>query len=154
HSLHAATTGVQITHDVAAEFLRRGDFHIHYWLQQRWFDSLHGGSKCLATGRAERMLVGINRVIRTIDQLHFEINQWVAGNSPSLPRPDDSFLNSRTNLWRSGPPKNLSPKHKPPPSRQRLEDAFALAKRAATAGLFLVSALPLGSLRYRFFIWN
>src|SRR4030095_7042263 len=100
------------------------------------------------------MFVGVNRVIRAIDQLHLEVNQRVAGDSARLCRFDYSFLNSGAKLLWHRATKDLVFKQKPPAARRGFEDALALAKLPAATSLFLVSSLQFGSLRYRFLVRN
>src|SRR6266498_817818 len=100
------------------------------------------------------MLVRVDVVIRTIDQLDLEIHQRIARDGPRLRSLDNAFLNRRPELMGHCATKNLVLKNKASTSRQGFKDHLAVAKLTAAAGLFLVTALYFGALRDGFFVWN
>src|SRR6185503_8872008 len=122
--------------------------------QQRRLHLFHRGTKSLATRRPERMFVGIDRVIRTIDQLDLEIHERIAGDGSLRRRLDNSFLDCRSKLLRHRATEDLVFKNKPATTRQRLKHTLAIAKLSATASLFLVSTLDLRALRDCLFVRN
>ena len=102
----------------------------------------------------KRVLVGIDGVIRAVDQLHFEIDQRITGDRSAVRGFDDSFFDRRPKLLRHRAAEDLVFENKPAAARQRLKDDFAIAKLSAAAGLFLVPALHFGALRDRFLVRN
>ena len=130
------------------------DLDVHDRFEDRWLHFFHRRAKRLATGGAKRMLVGVDVVIGTVDQLHLEIHQRIAGNRSRLRGFDDAFLDCRAKLLRHGAAEDLVLENKTAAARQRLENNFAIAKLPAAAGLFLVTALHFGALRNRFLVGN
>src|SRR5581483_9397770 len=134
--------------------LWRSDFHVHDRLQQSRLHFLHSVAKSLAAGGAEAVLVRVDVMIRTIDQLDFEIYQRIAGDRAVRSRLDDSFFDRRSKLLRHSATEDFVFKFKATAARQRFENHFAIAKLSAAAGLLLMTALHFGALRDRLFVRN
>src|SRR5207302_5346520 len=123
----AAAARIDIPHDVAAAFLRRGDFYVHDRLEQRRLYLFHRIAESFAAGSAKTVFVGIDVVIRTIDQLDFEIDQWIAGDSAVGRGLDNSFLNRRPELLRYRASENRIFGNKSFTPSQTVADHFAAA---------------------------
>ena len=101
---------------------------------------------------AETVFVGIDRVIRAVDQLHLKIDQRITGDRAAGSGFNNSFFDRGAKLLRNGAAENLVFENKPSPRGNGSKTHFAIAKLSAAAGLFLVTALDFGALRDRFFV--
>src|SRR5215213_4183227 len=91
-------------------------------------------------------------MVRTIDQLHLEVDQGITSNRSRFRGLDDSFLDRRTELLRHRATKDLVFENETTTTRQRLKHALAIAKLPATTSLLLVPSLNFNALRDRLFV--
>src|SRR5690349_7914736 len=100
------------------------------------------------------MFVRVDRMIRTVDQLHLEIDEWITRNRAAFRGFDNAFLDRRPELLRHRATEDLVFKNKTAAARQRLKHTLAITKLSATASLLLVPPLHFGAHRDRFLVRN
>ena len=120
---------------------------LHDRLEERRLHLLDGVAERLAPRRAETVLVGVDRVVRAVDERHLEVDERVAGDGAVRRGLDDALLDGRAELLRDGAAEDLVLEDEAAAARQRLEDDLAVAELPAPAGLLLVAALHLGARR-------
>src|SRR5690349_661416 len=119
----------------------RCDLNIHHRFEQRWSYFLHCCTKCFSTRGSERVFIRVNRMIRTVDQLYFEIHQRITRNGSRLSGFDDAFFNRRSKLLGNRTTEYLVLEDKASSTWKRFKNTLAIAKLSTSASLLFVASL-------------
>src|SRR5699024_8879724 len=76
HGIDLATTGVNVTDNIAHELFRSGDFHCHQRLQQNWLCLRNSFLQNLGTSQLEGHFRGVNVVVSAVFQGCLNVDQW------------------------------------------------------------------------------
>src|SRR5688572_4067288 len=98
------------------------------------------------------MLVGIDRVIATVDKRDAKIDKRIAGYRTALCSLDDPFFHGRSEVLRDRTAEDLVYPFETGSAIEWFKDALAIPELPASAGLLLVPALYLDLLGDRFLV--
>ena len=115
---------------------------------------LHRRTKCFSAGRAERVLIGVDRVVTSIDQRDAKVYEGIACNGSALRGFDYSFLHGGTEILRDRAAEDLIDPFETRPAIKRFKDHFTVSELTAATGLFLMPALNFDLLRDRLLVRN
>src|SRR5882724_4790445 len=107
HALNSSATRIQIAHQITGKLLRSDDFDVHHRFQNNRAALFHRGPERLAAGQFEGQFVGVNIVIRTVDQLDTEIDNWRSSKRTKCRGLENSLFNCRAEVLRNSSSKNL-----------------------------------------------
>src|SRR5215208_1290380 len=82
----------QVAHHVAQEVVRSGDLDMVEWLEQDRLAFWCNGPEPQNSGHLERHLVGVDGVVRPVEELHLEVYKRIAGEDAARRCLLDSFI--------------------------------------------------------------
>src|SRR5258708_5693072 len=108
HAEDVATAAGEVAHHVAHEVLGHGDLDLHDRLQQGRLGLAHAVLEAHRTGDLEGLLVGVDVVVRAVDQGDLDVDHREPGEDAVVHGVDDALLRRRDVLTRDGAADDLA----------------------------------------------
>ena len=140
---------VDVAQHVAEELLRRADFHLHDRLQHYGVAHFHELAHTFDTGHLERHFGRVDRVSRTVNQRHLDVDHRVTADRAGLQRIAHTVFGGADVLPRHRTADDLVLEHDAGTALQRLHLELDNAVLATSTGLANEAALGFRGLRHR-----